>query len=186
MRRAFGIIGSILLASYPIGVWMAVSVAGDRRAGVLLLVVLLAFWLPRYRHGGAGVSAMLTAGALGTAVLVLLSILLDDRRFLLATPVLINAGLLARFGSSLLGDRIPEVERFARLLHGDISRARVLYCRSVTKVWCVFFLVNGLVSLGLALFAPLRVWGLYNGGIAYGLIGALFVGEYTVRRIRFG
>ena len=50
----------------------------------------------------------------------------------------------------------------------------------------MFFLLNGLVSLGLALFAPLAIWTLYTGGIAYLLMGALFAGEYAIRKIRFG
>jgi uncharacterized membrane protein len=113
-------------------------------------------------------------------------VLLDDRRFLLSTPVLVNATLLLGFGTSLLGGRTPVVERFARMTHKNMSPERVLHCRSVTRVWCLFFLINGLASLGLALFAPLSTWALYTGVISYVLMGALFAGEYAIRKVRFG
>ena len=100
--------------------------------------------------------------------------------------VLINGALLANFGMSLVGGGTPFVERLARMMEGSLSSAQVRYCRSVTKMWCGFFLLNGFASLWLALFGPIEAWGLYTGGIAYVLMGVLFATEYAVRRIRFG
>jgi uncharacterized membrane protein len=51
-------------------------------------------------------------------------------------------------------------------------------------VWCGFFVVNGALALGTALWASNAVWSLYTGVISYGLMGALFCGEYLVR-LRF-
>ena len=56
--------------------------------------------------------------------------------------------------------------------------------RTVTKVWCGFFVANGLAALGTALWASPKVWSLYNGVVAYLLMGVLFAGEYLVR-LRF-
>lgn len=113
-------------------------------------------------------------------------IVLGDRRFLLAGPVLVNGVLLLRFGGSLFGGRMPTVERFARAHLKDLSPERVSYCRAVTNVWCAFFLLNGCISLGLALYGSLAAWGVYTGALAYVAMGLLFAGEYVVRRIRFG
>jgi len=66
-----------------------------------------------------------------------------------------------------------------------LSPERVAYCRTVTKIWCAFFVVNGSVALWLSLYGSLSAWGLYTGAVAYGLMGLLFVAEYTVRRLRF-
>ncbi len=46
--------------------------------------------------------------------------------------------------------------------------------------------VNGSIALWLSVYGSLPAWGLYTGGIAYGLMGLLFAAEYTVRRKRFG
>ena len=56
------------------------------------------------------------------------------------------------------------------------------YTRKVTQVWCGFFVLNGGLALGTALWASDATWALYNGLIAYGLMGVLFAGEWVVRR----
>jgi hypothetical protein len=53
-------------------------------------------------------------------------------------------------------------------------------------VWCTFFTFNGLVAAALALWATLYWWTLYNGLIAYILMGMLFAAEYIPRKLRFG
>lgn len=110
---------------------------------------------------------------------------INDQRFLLFLPVLINAGLLFSFGKTLY-EEVPLVERFARLAHSDLSAEEVQYCRQVTKLWCVFFVGNGFVAGLLAGFAPLSWWATYTGLLAYLLMGALMVGEYLLRKKRFG
>ena len=182
MRGAVRIAGAILLAAYPVAIWAGISVAGSRVAGLIVLAALAIILPLRIRLG----SRELLGSGIALAVLVLSSILLNDQRLLLAMPVLVNVTLLVGFGTSLLGDRMPVVERFARMADENLSPQRALYCRRVTKVWCLFFLINAAVSLWLALYAPLAVWGLYTGGIAYLLMGALFAGEYAIRKIRFG
>ncbi len=186
MRIAVRILGTLMLVGYPIAVWAGLSMASNRLVGLGLLAALAVFLLlhlltRRWEH-----SRGVLGGAITLSALALLSVLLNDRRFLLSTPVLANATLLVGFGMSLLDARMPVVERFARMTHKDLPPERVLHCRSVTKVWCLFFLMNGLASLGLALFAPLSMWALYTGVISYVLMGALFAGEYAIRKVRFG
>lgn len=96
-------------------------------------------------------------------------------------PVLMNLVMLIVFGSSLW-QKQTVIERIARLKEKDLPPAGVLYTRRVTQVWCVFFLVNGAISLGTALLAGDKLWTLYNGGLAYLLMGGLFSGEWLVRR----
>lgn len=98
-------------------------------------------------------------------------------------PVLVNAALLAAFAYSLASP-MSMVERFARMSEPNLPPAAVAYTRTVTKVWCGFFVANGLAALGTALWATPDVWSLYNGVIAYLLMGVLFAGEYLVR-LRF-
>ena len=96
-------------------------------------------------------------------------------------PVGVSAVMLVLFGASL---RFPPsaVERLARLKEPDMSEAAVAYTRRVTQVWCAFFVLNGAVALATALWASDAVWTLYNGLIAYCLIGLLAGGEWLVRR----
>ncbi|HDS1734210.1 hypothetical protein [Pseudomonas sp. BP8] len=105
----------------------------------------------------------------------------DSSQLLRWYPVLVNAFMLALFGSSLKYGP-PLVERLARLREPQLPAAAIRYTRRVTQVWCGFFLVNGLIAAGLTLWAPLAWWTLYNGLIAYLAMGLLFAGEWLTRQ----
>ena len=95
-------------------------------------------------------------------------------------PALVSGVMLVIFSWSLLSP--PSlIERLARLQHPDLPPEGVIYTRRVTQVWCGFFIVNGFIALATALWSSFEVWSLYNGLIAYLLMGFLFVGEYVVR-----
>jgi uncharacterized membrane protein len=121
---------------------------------------------------------------LSTVALLGLAAAMNDGRLMLAYPVLVNAALLLQFGISLWGAR-PLVETFARMRVTDLSLAEQRYCRSVTVVWCAFFVANGATAALLAIFAPRAWWAVYTGVISYLLVGLLFAGEYAVRKARF-
>jgi uncharacterized membrane protein len=96
-------------------------------------------------------------------------------------PALVNAVFLGVFGLSLWhGPTV--VERMARLREPDLPPAAVAYTRRVTQVWCGFFVVNGAIAVGTALWASPAAWALYNGLISYVAMGALMGGEWLVRR----
>jgi uncharacterized membrane protein len=64
---------------------------------------------------------------------------------------------------------------------GKLTVNSVEYTKKVTKVWCVFFLANALISL-VTVFLSDEIWALYNGLISYVLMGVLFLGEWIVRK----
>ena len=76
------------------------------------------------------------------------------------------------------------IERLARLRQPNLPPEAVRYTRRLTIVWCVFFVFNGLVAFWTAVAQPDEIWALYNGFIAYLLIGSLIVGEMVFRKIR--
>ena len=96
-------------------------------------------------------------------------------------PALVNVVMLALFGASLRFGP-PLVERLARLQDPVLPPYAVAYTRRVTQVWCGFFVLNGALALVTALWASERVWALYNGLLAYLMMGALFAGEWLMRR----
>jgi uncharacterized membrane protein len=53
----------------------------------------------------------------------------------------------------------------------------------VTQLWCAFFIANGAVAIYTALFGSRDDWALYNGLIAYLLMGGLFGGEWLYRSL---
>lgn len=96
-------------------------------------------------------------------------------------PVAVNASLLLVFFTSLFG-RQTLVEQLARLKEPQLPPAAVVYTRRVTQVWCAFFVVNGGIACYTALWASQEIWLLYNGLIAYGLMGLVAGAEWLVRR----
>jgi len=95
-------------------------------------------------------------------------------------PLFMNVAMLAAFAHTLW--KPPSmIERFARLVEPNLPEAGVRYTRKVTWVWCAFLAGNGLAALWTALYASLEVWALYNGLIAYVLMGTLFGVELLVR-----
>lgn len=164
-----------ITALYPLAVWLGEGRVQPRYLALLLLLAALAR-LPALRASvsarWAVAAALLLAGAA-----IMSNALLPLKLY----PVLVNAVLLAVFGASLTSPR-SLVERLARLSEPNLPAHAVAYTRSVTKLWCGFFVVNGGVALYTALWASEAVWSLYNGVIAYALMGVLFGGELLVRQ----
>lgn len=182
-RIARSVVDTLLFATYPLAVYVGLTRYSMRDASLVLGALVLVGVL--LRLPGRSRRALLPVLALPLSILGLIgtSVLLDDPRFVLALPVLINLALLAQFALSLRG--VPLVERFARLTETSLSDAQIAYCRTVTKVWCGFFVVNGATAGLLALMAPLAWWALYTGILSYVLMGTLFTIEYVVRKARF-
>jgi len=165
----------VLLAAYPLAVYVLVERGGLRLAGlVLLAAVALRALSPGAVQGpalaalgmGAAFAAGITLG--GSEVLARLY------------PVAVSAALLAAFGATLL--RPPSmVERIARAGGGELDAAAVRYTRTLTAGWCGFFCLSGCVALGTALLGSREAWTLYNGLVSYLLVGALLAGERIVR-----
>lgn len=162
---------------YPLAIWFGEGRVEPRYLALLLLLAaaarLPALKVSAAARWSAGAALVLAAGAVWANALLPLKLY----------PVLVNAALLIAFGYSLASPP-SMVERMARLTEPDLPPAGVAYTRTVTKVWCVFFIINGSIALGTALWASQAVWSLYNGVIAYVLMGLLFAGEYLVR-LRF-
>jgi uncharacterized membrane protein len=145
-------------------------------AGLLLLTALTR--LPTLKASRMG--RWLVTGAL---LLVALTLWSNHLLPLKLYPFLMNVLTLGLFGYSLIYPP-SMVERIARLTEPDLPPEAVGYTRRVTQVWCGFFIVNGSIALYTALWASQEAWSLYNGVIAYLLMGILFGGEYLIR-LRF-
>lgn len=175
VSRILTIFTVLITLSYPLAVWLAEGRVEPRlMAGLLMLAGFTRFpGLPFDHATRWWLSAI--------SVLVVAAIWANGALPLKLYPVLMNGALLALFAYSLVAPPTI-VERFARVQEPDLPLQAIAYARRVTQVWCVFFVINGCVALLTALYASSALWWLYNGFIAYVLIGLLFVGEYCVRR----
>ena len=173
-----------VLVLYPLLMYV-----GQTRLGVtslaLIFIAVCALRLAALRFGRAA----RLAGALGAPqllvifgaiALALVSLWRGSTATLLYYPVLVNLAMLLVFGASLVSPPTI-VERIARSWHPDLPDEATPYLRRVTVAWCAFFVANGAAALYTAIWASFETWALYNGLIAYVLIGAMFGGELLMR-----
>lgn len=171
----------LLWLIYPLAIYFGLQVLEPR----VLVLVLTAALLVRRR--GAARRLLSGLGRLDLAVLTALvafaglTAATNSETLLRLHPAAMNLGMLLLFGVSL---HVPPsmVERFARLHEPDLPAEGVAYTRRVTQAWCAFFVANGVLATWTALYASRDVWALYNGLIAYLLMGAFFSIEWLVRR----
>ena len=162
---------------YPLVIWLGHGKVEPRwLAGLLLLAAAT-------RLPSLAISRAARWSALGALVLAAAAVWANALLPLKLYPVLVNAALLTAFGYSLAAPP-SMVERLARLRDPGLPPAAIAYTWRVTQVWCGFFVVNGALALGTALWASEAIWSLYTGVIAYLLMGLLFGAEYLFR-IRF-
>ena len=180
-RRA---LGTVLVVAYPAAVYYGLREGRPRLLALAVLVLLLPGVFARVASAGAGHLWPALRPILPTLVLVGAAAISGDGRALLAVPALVSLGLLMGFGSTLRPGATPMVERFARLVQPDLSPAEIAYCRSVTVVWCGFFVLNAAAAATLA-YWDREWWALYTGLVAYVLMGLLATVEYVVRKARF-
>lgn len=175
MSRLVGLILLIAGLLYPFAVYFGIGHFSPRQFALLLGALWLAKALTSKPRSG---KSWMTAAALVFCVVLAV---FDSPALLRWYPVLVSGLFLVLFSLSLkIGP--PLVERLARLREPHLPARAIPYTRQVTKVWCVFFLGNGLVTTALTLWAPLAWWTLYTGLIAYVLMALLFAVEWWVRQ----
>lgn len=175
MKRLIGLILVLAGVLYPFAVYYGNAHFAPWQFAMLLGTLWLVRALTAAKRPGTLITALIAL------TFCLLLGLLDSSLMLRWYPVLISLSMLALFGFSLIYGP-PIVERLARIREPVLPQVAIDYTRQVTKVWCWFFMANGLMAAALTLWAPLAWWTLYTGLISYGLMGLLFAGEWLVRR----
>lgn len=172
---------ALLWLVYPLAIFFGLQAFEPRYVALLLGVALLLRRRSDASRLLAGLSRINLAVLVALFALAGITALTNSETLLRLYPAAVSLGMLLLFGLSL---KFPPsmVERFARLTEPDLPPAGVLYTRRVTQVWCAFFIANGGVSIYTALQSSREAWALYNGIIAYLLMGALFAGEWLIRR----
>lgn len=173
----------LLTLAYPALVYAALPIVEPRHLALALLALFALRTALSSPPRLAGRARALALPAAAVAVALGASAWCNDAIGLRLTPALVSFGLLGAFAASLRGESV--VERIARAQLGSLDDEDVRYCRRVTRLWCAFFLANGVVGGWLAQRGSAAAWAAYTGGIAYLLVGLLYAGEYSYRQWRF-
>ncbi len=168
------------LAAYPFIIYFGLS-SFSSYAIAAIIAVLFALRLLLSCHGRGVIKQQkwLAVAGLGLAGLALIR---QEPAWFKCYPLFVNMLLLLVFSLSLR-ERQPMIERFARLGPKPIADTARPYFIKLTKIWCVFFMLNAALSAWTIWGADLKTWTLYNGFISYLLMAALLVGEWVYRKV---
>lgn len=167
-----------MLLLYPFVVYFGLNHFSPS-ALALILFILVLIRLIILRDKLSTMPWILPAGFIG-AVVLLFSLFSDSYLSIKLYPLMMNLTMLVVFAYSYLNPPTV-IETFARIKEPDLSANALYYINKVTLVWCLFFVVNGLISLYTALFSSLEVWTFYNGFLSYVLMALLMAVEFIIR-----
>lgn len=156
--------------AYPLLLWVCGNVAW-----IHILMAVVCGARAMYSR-----SVVFLLGGLCFVCLALFSVMKMFESAAFYYPVIINLALFIAFASSLRGESI--ITKIARQSGGVMDENGIAYTRRLTKIWCGMFVFNGGVAAILAHNETKVYWSVFCGIISYVLIGALFVGEYVLRK----
>jgi len=194
MKNFLKVLFYVTAAVYPVLVFtlLVVFKIPTRILSLCIIALAAAFFLSATgaKKAGSGKKGTLDWKPLVSSALFLAAglfcFLTNQSIFLRLYSVVINAVLLAVFGSTLfmkpniiyrfavLSDKSIEGSTFA----GNVEE----YGRKVTLVWCLFFIINGGISVFTAFHDDGKLWAIYNGGISYLMMGTIFAVEFIIRK----
>ncbi len=166
----------VVMLAYPFVVYLHIGTVSPRwYACALLLLVAVRFVILGNTRQVSNWILLLLASVFCAAVMVLESVIL-----LKFYPVLMNIGMGIMFIASLT-DSHSLIEKFARAGGKRPPDAARGYLRVLSLSWGVLLLLNGLVSAYTAWFTSTATWALYNGLVAYLVMGSFAAIEFAYR-----
>lgn len=181
MKTSFKIIGTILIVLYPVFVFLCLVVfhlpISIMAMGMLILAALY--------FSGSSKGGKNKWSTICLAVIAIVVLITKSEVVLKFYPICITLVFLVWFGGSLLkGD--PIVVKFATMMDKTINvhpakKAIYRYCRNVTIVWVVWFILSEAMNVYLTFWGTTQMWAIFNAGISYIFQGGIFVIEFIVR-----
>lgn len=181
-RRVLRAVASL---AYPVLILCVWRWTSPRYIGCMLFALL---WIQRWTGTGALAASLRKLTRVDWTIAALLStasvaiMLTDSETLMRLYPSLVNLGLLAVFGATLIKGPTM-IEKFARMTRPNPAPHIVRYTRCVTQIWCGFFAINSVFSAYTAICWSREAWSLYNGALSYVLCGALIAGEFAWRKL---
>jgi uncharacterized membrane protein len=121
--------------------------------------------------------------AVGLAFVVIVLEAGNGQHVVKLIPLVVNGGLLWFFASTMVRGRTPLITRFASLMRDSMPPAVLVYTRRATIAWSGYFLIMFILSLLLAIYAPIEMWSFFSNVLSYVLLAVMFLMEFTVRRL---
>jgi len=174
-KMLIGLLLGAVSIGYPILVYYGLNHFGPSALALFLLVILILRVL--IKGSLHEPSQWLQLVVLGTFCCVVM--LVNSEELLRFYPVIMSLGFSALFAFSLKS-KTSLIERFAKMSGQDYPEAAIEYMRNLSKIWAMLLFVNAFIAAYTACCVSLKSWTLYNGLIAYFLLGGFAVGELSL------
>ncbi len=176
---------NILIATFPIIFYLAIKFDLSWVAN-LIAVIVIGLKLKNFRGLKLTITPPVAVGVIFAILLYLANFIYLGGITAIPSigkliPAIISLSIFILFVSSL-SDKESIVEGFARRMEDNLPKEVSVYCRYVTIVWSIYFIINIGISLDSIHRSP-EWWAIYNGIISYIIIGLIFLVEYIARII---
>jgi uncharacterized membrane protein len=187
----FGIIAIL----YPLLVFCALVIfkLPIKYLSIGIIVFAIAYSVVNSRHYRGKRTIALFISPLILCAIGAVSLRLEDEIVIKLYPALADLAYLTIMITSFI---FPPplayyfINIFDKTMKKVIPRQRFeLYCFRASIVWCVYFVLDGIVSI-LTVYIPAGradsnlIWGAYNAGITYIIMGMIFAGEFIILKIK--
>ncbi|MEA1889196.1 MAG: hypothetical protein U9N50_05370 [Pseudomonadota bacterium] len=171
----------LLLLTYPVVLHLGIYFGHiDLVIFYLAILLSLPFLFALLKRTRPGIWQTM---AVGLAFMLLVLAAGNEQLIVKLIPLTVNGVLLWFFASTLVSGKTPLITRFASLMREDMPPAVMVYTRWATIAWSGYFLVMFILSLILAITAPIELWSFFSNVLSYVLLVLMFLAEFTVRRL---
>lgn len=172
------VIFSLIVFCYPLFVYFGLEILEAQYIAILFTFVFLI----RHLITKQNTNNIPHLNIVFITIIILLSYsaLTNSATALKFYPVVMSCCFLFVFGYSLY--KPPSVVQLIASLRETLDEKGIIYTRNVTKIWCVFFILNATIATWTIYQENPQVWVLYNGFLSYIAMGMLMGGEWLVRQ----
>ena len=168
------------IVSYPFVIHYLVLNEYYQQASFYILTIVFLLVVQNIIQGHKWLAVILMLLTLSFGI----TLWLDSQMVVFLPPILIPIALAYLFGKTLIGNNTAFITVLAQKIRNtDLGEREIKYTRNVTKIWVIFFIFCIIDGILLAYFADVATWSFVTNFVNYILMAALFIIEYSFRRI---
>jgi uncharacterized membrane protein len=176
LKVVIGVLIGLITFAYPFVVYYGLNHYGPSVFALFLFVLLLLRVVIKgsYHEPSQWLQLVVVGG------FCLVVVVVDSEQMLRFYPVLMSLGFSALFAFSLKS-KTSLIERFAKMSGQTYPNEAIQYMRNLTILWAILLLFNAVIASYTACCVSLEYWTLYNGLLAYFLLGSFALAELIFR-----
>ena len=189
MRRHAKFLFGLVAILYPLLVFCALVVFNlpVRYLSIGIIAFAIGYSVINSRHYKGKKTIALFVSPVILCAIGAISLLMDSSLILKLYPALADLAYITIFTTSFF---FPPpfafyfIDIFDKTIKAKIPREQFeRYCFKATLVWCVFFALDGIIAVITSFWGTDIIWGIYNSGITYVIMGLIFAGEFVILKM---